>query len=312
MENVVIIWSWPAWRTAAIYTGRAMLNPLMFEWFMAWWLPAWWQLTTTTDVENFPWFPESIWWFELVQKMRDQSIKYWARIETKTVDKVDLSSNPFKVFVWDNVIETKSIIISTWATAKKLWIPWESKFWMKWVSCCAVCDWWLPMFRDKHIVVVWWWDVAMEDALYLTHFASKVTILVRRDVLRCSKIVHERVLQESKIEIKYNTQAIEILWDDKMTWIKILNNKSNEESILDCWWLFYAIGHTPNTEFLQWQLELLDSGHIKTKPGTTETSIPWVFAAWDVQDPIYRQAIVSAGTWAMAWIQVERFLKGIK
>ena len=193
MENVVIIWSGPAGRTAAIYTARALLNPLMFEWFMAGGLPAWGQLTTTTDIENYPWFPDGIGGFELVNRMRQQALKFWARIETKTVDKVDLSSTPFKVFVWDDVIETKSIIVTTWATPKRLGILWEAKFWKRWISCCAVCDGGLPMFRDKHLVVIGWWNVAMEDALYLTNFASKVTILVRRDVLRCSKLIHERV-----------------------------------------------------------------------------------------------------------------------
>lgn len=308
MENVVIIWSGPAWRTAAIYTGRAQLQPLMFEWFMAWGLPAGWQLTTTTDVENFPGFPTGISGFELVQKMREQAINCGARIQTKTVDKVDLSSQPFKVFVWNDVIETKTIIITTGATAKKLWIPWEAKYRWKWVSCCAVCDWWLPVYRDKHIVVIWWWDVAMEDAMYLTNFASKVTILVRRDVLRCSKVMHERVLNESKIEIKYHTEALEVLWDENITWLKIINNQTNEESILECGWLFYAIWHTPNVEFLDGQLELLESWHIKTKPWTTETSVPWVFAAGDVQDPVYRQAITSAWTGCMAGLQAERYI----
>jgi len=311
MENVVIIWSGPAWRTAAIYTGRALLNPLMFEWFMAWGLPAGWQLTTTTDIENFPWFPDWIWGFELVNRMRQQAIKFGARIETKTVDKVDLSSKPFKVFVWDQVIETKSIIVTTWATPKRLGIPGEVRFWKRGISCCAVCDWGLPIFRDKHIVVIWWWNVAMEDALYMTNFASKVTILVRRDVLRCSKVMHERVLQEPKIEIMYNTEAKKVLWEDSMTWLEIINNKTNETSTLECQWLFYAIWHTPNTEFLQWQLELLESGHIKTKPGSTETSVPWVFAAWDVQDPEFRQAITSAWTGAMAWLQAEKYVNWI-
>lgn len=314
MENVVIIWSGPAGRTAAIYTARALLNPLMFEWFMAWWLPAWWQLTTTTDIENFPGFPDWIWWFELVDRMRKQALKFGARIETKTVDKVDLSCRPFKVFVWDQIIETKSIIVTTWATPKRLWILWEVKFWKRWISCCAVCDWWLPMFRDKHLVVIWWWNVAMEDALYLTNFASKVTILVRKWewMLRCSKVIHERVLQEPKIEIMYHTEAKKILWEDSMIWLQIVNNETNEESVLECQWLFYAIWHTPNTAFLNWQLELLESWHIKTNPATMETSVPWVFAAWDVQDPVFRQAITSAGTWAMAWLQVEKYIMWIE
>ena len=153
----------------------------------------------------------------------------------------------------------------------------------------------------------------MEDALYLTNFASKVTIMVRKweGQLRCSNVIYQRAVQDPKIEIMYHTEAKKVLWEDKMTWLQIINNEINEESEFACEWMFYAIGHTPNTEFLEWQLELLDSWHIKTNPMTMETSVPWVFAAWDVQDPVYRQAITSAWTWAMAWLQVEKFIKWI-
>lgn len=311
MENIIIIWSGPAGHTAAIYTAKAMLNPLMFEWFMAGWVAAWWQLTTTTTIENFPWFPNGIDWFQLMSDMRQQSINSWTRIETKTVDKVDLSSQPFKVTVWNDILEAKSLIIATWATAKRMWLLWESKYRGRWVSACAICDWGLPIYRDKHIIVIWGGDAAMEEAIHLTHFASKVSIVVRRDVLRASKIMQERAINNPKIQILRNTEPKEILWEENgnMTWLKIRNNKTNEESILEASGLFYAIWHKPNTDFLDGQLELDEAGYIVTKPWTTETSVPGVFAAWDVQDKKYRQAITSAGTGCMAALESERYLQ---
>ncbi len=309
MENVVIIWSGPAGHTASIYTAKAMLKPLMYEWFMAWGIAAGWQLTTTTIIENFPGFPDGIDGFTLMNNMRQQSINSGTRIETKTVDKVDLSSSPFKVFVWEDTIEAKTLIIATWATAKRMWLLWEARFRSRGVSACAICDGWLPIFRDQHIAVIWWGDAAMEEAIHLTHFASKVSVIVRRDELRASKVMQERAKSNSKIDFLRNTEVKEILWDDVMTWLKIFNNKTNEESVLEVKWLFYAIWHKPNTDFLDWQLELDEAGYIITKPGTTETSVPWVFAAWDVQDKKYRQAITSAGTGAMAALEAERYLQ---
>lgn len=310
MENVIIIWSGPAWHTSAIYTGKALLEPLMFEWFMAWGIAAWWQLTTTTTIENFPGFPDGIDWSQLMHNMRQQSINSGTRIETKTVDKVDLTTNPFKVYVWENVFEAKSLIIATGATAKRMWLLWEARYRGRGVSACAICDWGLPIFRNQHIVVIWWWDAAMEEAIHLTHFASKVTVLVRRDELRASKIMQERAKSNPKIEFLWNTEAKEILWENSwnMTWLKIINNKTNAESVLEAKWLFYAIWHTPNTRFLEGQLDLDDAGYIITKAWSTQTSIPWVFAAGDVQDKKFRQAITSAGTGCMAALEAEKYL----
>ncbi len=310
MENVIIIWSGPAWHTSAIYTSKALLNPLMFEWFMAWGIAAWWQLTTTTTIENFPGFPDGIDGSQLMYNMRQQSINSGARIETKTVDKVDLSSSPFKVYVGGEIFEAKSLIIATGATAKRMWLLWEANYRWRGVSACAICDWWLPIFRDQHIVVIWWGDAAMEEAIHLTHFASKVTVLVRRDELRASKIMQERAKSNPKIEFLWNTEAKEILGENgwNMTWLKIVNNKTNTESVLEAKWLFYAIWHTPNTSFLDGQLELDEAGYIVTKPWSTQTSVPGVFAAWDVQDKKFRQAITSAGTGCMAAIEVEKYL----
>jgi len=313
MENVIIIWSGPAGHTAAIYTAKAMLKPIMYEGFMAGGISAWWQLTTTTTIENFPWFPEGIDWFKLMNDMRQQSLNSWTKIETKTVDKVDLSSEPFKVYSWSDMVETKTLIIATWATAKRMWLPWEVKYRGRWVSACSICDGWLPMFRDQHIIVIWWGDAAMEEATHLTHFASKVSVLVRRDELRASKAMQERAMKNPKIEFLRNTQAREIIWEEwwNMTWLKIFNNKTNEESLLEAKGLFYAIWHTPNTWFLDEQLELDEAGYIITKPGTTQTSVPGVFAAWDVQDKKYRQAITSAGSWCMAALEAEKYLLAI-
>ena len=307
MEKVIIIWSWPAWHTAAIYAARANLKPLMFEWFMAWWMAAWWQLTTTTIVENFPWFPDWIDGTQLMMNMRQQSLNSWTRIETKTVDKVDLSQKPFRVFVWDDIIETKSIIIATWATAKRLNVKWEDLFRQKWISACAVCDGWLPMFRNQPIIVIWWGDVALEEAIHLAHFASKVFVIVRRDILRASKVMQDKIMANKKIEFVWNSEVQEVYGNQFLEWA-LIKNKNWIESKIECSWLFYAIGHVPNTEFLWWQLELDESWYIKTVAWTTKTSVEWVFAAGDVQDKKYRQAITSAWTWCMAALEVEAFV----
>ncbi len=310
IENVIIIWWWPAWNTAWIYTWRAMLNPILFEWFMAWWIPAWWQLTTTTDIENFPWWPEWILWAELMKKIRQQAINSWTKILTKTIDKINFNKYPFEVFSWNNSFLTKSIIIATWSIAKRLHIKWETTYRQRWVSACAVCDWWLPMFRNKHLIVIWWWDSAMEEANYLTNFASEVSILIRWEELKASKFMQEKIKKNKKIKIIKNTESIELLWKDHiLSWIKVKDTKTNKERIIECAWVFYAIWHRPNTEFLKWQVELDENWYIITKAWTTQTSVKWVFACWDVQDKIYKQAITSAWTWCMAWLEVEKFLR---
>lgn len=309
IENLIIIGSGPAGHTAAIYTARANLKPLMFEWFMAWGIAAGWQLTTTTVIENFPGRPDGIDGNELMNRMRQQSINSWTRVETKTVDKVDLSSSPFKVYVGSNVLETKSIIISTWATAKRMWVVWENVYWQKWISACATCDWALPIFRDKTLIVIGGGDSAMEEATHLTHFASKVIIIVRKDILRASVAMQEKVKANPKIEFMRNTEAIEAVGDWKfLTGVKVINNQTKEETLVGCAGLFYAVGHTPNTAFLQGQLETDEVGYIITKPWTTQTSVPGVFAAGDVQDKLYRQAITAAGSGCMASIEVNKYL----
>lgn len=309
MEKVIIIWSGPAWHTAAIYAARANLNPIMFEGFLAGGVAAGGQLTTTTEIENFPGFV-SIGGPELMMKMREQSIHAGATIITKTVDKVDLSAHPFKVYVWDDTYETQTIIVATGATAKRLHLPGEETYRQRGISACAVCDGWLPIFRNKNLVVIWWWDTACEEASFLTKFANKVTLLVRRDELRASKAMQQRVFDNEKIEILWNTEWKEVVWDgNMMTGIIVTNNKTNEETTLDAGWLFYAIGHMPNTWFLGGQIQLDDTGYITTKPWTTQTNVPGVFAAGDVQDKKYRQAITSAGTGCMAAMDAEHWIQ---
>ena len=310
-HNVIIIGSWPAGYTAWIYASRAMLDPLLFEWFMAGGIAAWGQLTTTTTVYNYPWFPDGIDWPELMLKMRKQALNQWVEILTKTVDCVDFTTRPFKVFVGGDVYLAKSVILATWAVANKLWVPWEDEYWQRWISTCAICDWGLPMYRNKRLLVVWWWDAALEEAAYLTKFASEVCLLVRRDVFRGSQAMQQRVLLNEKIKILWNTEVVEALWDGKqLQRVKAINNKTNEKFEIECAWLFYAVWHKPNTDFLVWQVELDENWYVKTVPWTKKTSIEWVFAAWDVMDFKFRQAVVAAWTGCMAAMEAERYLRG--
>ena len=308
MENVVIIGSGPAAHTAAIYAGRAKLNPLLYEGLLAGGVAAGGQLTTTTEVENYPGFPEGISGPELMVKMREQSIKCGTRIKTLTVDKIDLKSRPFKIFAGSDEVQTKSIIIATGATAKRMNVPGEEKLWQKGISACAVCDGALPIFRNKVLVVVGGGDSAVEESTFLTKYASKVIVLVRRDVLRAAHVMQDRLFSNKKIEIKFNTVLVEVLGEKAVSSVKVKNTKDNKESTIDAGGLFYAIGHLPNASFLNNQLELDEAGYVKTKPGTTKTSIEGVFACGDVQDKIYRQAVTAAGSGCMAALDAERYL----
>ena len=308
-KKVIIVGSGPAGHTAAIYAGKALLEPLMFEGFMAGGIAAGGQLTTTTVIENFPGFPTGIDGSELMMQMRQQSLNSGAQIQTLTVDSVDLSSKPFKVNVGNETYTTDALIIATGATAKRMGIKGEAEFWQKGISACAICDGGLPIFRNKKIVVIWGGDAAMEEAIHLTHFANKVIVLVRRDTLRASKAMQERALNNPKITFMRNTEAEEAHGDKLLTGISVINNKTGEKSLIECSGLFYAIGHQPNTSFLNGQLELDEAGYILTKPGTTRTSVAWVFAAGDVQDKKYRQAITSAGSGCMAALEAEKYLQ---
>ena len=308
-KKVIIVGSGPAGHTAAIYAGKALLEPLMFEGFMAGGIAAGWQLTTTTVIENFPGFPTGIDGSELMMQMRQQSLNSDAQIQTLTVDSVDLSSKPFKVNVGNDTYTADTLVIATGATAKRMGLKGETEFWQKGISACAICDGGLPIFRNKKIVVIWGGDAAMEEAIHLTHFASEVVVLVRKDTLRASKAMQERALNNPKITFMRNTEAEEALGDKFLTGVSVINNKTGEKSLIECAGLFYAIGHQPNTAFLNGQLELDEAGYILTKPGTTQTSVAGVFAAGDVQDKKYRQAITSAGSGCMAALEAEKYLQ---
>ncbi|RAP37181.1 thioredoxin-disulfide reductase [Candidatus Marinamargulisbacteria bacterium SCGC AAA071-K20] len=306
-RKVVIIGSGPAAHTAAIYAARAELNPLMFEGEMAGGVAAGGQLTTTTEVENFPGYKE-ISGPELMMKMRDQAEHCGAELLMKTVHKVDLSKKPFMVY-WDKeTVAADCVIIATGATAKRMGIPGEEKYWQKGMSACAVCDGALPLFRNKPLVVIGGGDSACEEATFLTKFASKVVLLVRRDELRASKVMQERTKNNDKIEILWNTEALEAKGENLLTHVHIKNNKTGEEKDIEANGLFYAIGHTPNTSFLEKQVECDETGYIITTPGTANTSVSGVFACGDVQDKRYRQAITAAGSGCMAALDAEQFL----
>lgn len=309
VEKVIIIGSGPAGHTAAVYAARADLNPLMFEGFMAGGVAAGGQLTTTTDVENYPGFPEGIMGPELMDQMRAQSIRFGTRIKTETVDSVDLSQRPFAVTAGSTTWHAETVILATGATAKRLGLPGEKTYWQRGMSACAVCDGALPIFRNKPLVVIGGGDSACEEASYLAKFGSTVTLLVRRDELRASKAMQKRVLENEKITILWNTNALEVLGDGTlMNQVRVKNNKTNEETVLDASGLFYAIGHEPNTAFLNGQVATDETGYIITSGDSMATNVPGVFACGDVQDKTYRQAITAAGTGCMAALEVERFL----
>ena len=312
MEKVIIIGSGPAAHTAAIYTARANLRPLMFEGMMAGGIAAGGQLTTTTEIENFPGFPESINGQELMIKMREQSIKCGATIKTRTVSKVDLSARPFKIFADSDEYEADSIIIATGATAKRLGLPGEERLWQRGVSACAVCDGALPIFRNKPLAIIGGGDSAVEEATHLTKYASKVYIIHRRDQLRASKAMQKRAFENKKIEVGWDSIPLEILGEQMVSGLKVKNVKTEKEKVLEITGLFYAVGHKPNTDFLNNQLDLDETGYIKTIPGTTNTNIEGVFACGDVQDKVYRQAVTAAGTGCMAALEAEKYLETLQ
>lgn len=307
INKVIIVGSGPAGHTAAIYTARALLEPIMFEGEMAGGVAAGGQLTTTTEVENYPGFKE-ISGPELMMKMREQAEHCGTEFHTKTVTKLELSSRPFKVHWNDQVSEAETLIIATGATAKRLHIKGEDVYWQKGISACAVCDGALPIFRNKPLVVIGGGDTAVEEATFLSKYASKVTVLVRRDELRASKVMQKRMLADPKIEVLWNTEALEAVGEGLLTHLNIINNKTNEETKIEANGLFYAIGHKPNTEFLDGQIDCDETGYIKVTPGTTQTNVPGVFACGDVQDKVYRQAVSAAGTGCMAALEAERFI----
>ena len=308
VENVVIIGSGPAGHTAAIYAARAVLNPVMYEGFMAGGVAAGGQLTTTTEVENFPGFPSGIDGPALMQLMREQSINSGARIVTETVESVDLSEAPYEVRLASGNIPTKTIIIATGATAKRLDVTGTDRLWQRGISACAVCDGALPVFRDKPLFVVGGGDTAAEEATYLSRFGSSVTMLVRRDVMQASKAMQQRVADNQKVIVRWSSTLEEVRGDPLLREVVVRDVASGDTETLPAGGLFFAIGHQPNTEFLDGQLEMDDTGYLITSGTSTATSKPGVFACGDVQDKVYRQAVTAAGTGCMAALEAERFL----
>ena len=307
IERVVIIGSGPAGHTAALYTARANLTPVMFEGFSAGGIPGG-QLMITTEVENYPGFPEGIQGPALMEALRKQSLRFGTRIFTEDVVKVDLATRPFSVSSAERTIMTQALIVATGATAKRLKLPNESRLWNRGISACAVCDGALPIFRSKVLVVVGGGDSAAEEATFLTKFASKVYLVHRRSQLRASKIMQERVLKHQKIEVIWNTVVTDILGDDVVSGISLRNVTTNQVREVFCSGVFYAIGFTPNTSCFAGQLTLDTDGYLVTQPGSTHTLVPGVFACGDVQDKKYRQAITAAGRGCMAALDCERWL----
>ena len=301
-EKLIIIGSGPAGYTAAIYAARAMLNPLMFEG-----LQPGGQLMLTTEVENFPGFPDGIQGPEMMPLFKKQAERFGTRIVSDNVVSVDFSARPFVVKTADKEFSAESVIITTGASAKWLGIPGEKEYSGRGVSACATCDGFF--FRDKKVLVSGGGDAAMEEANFLTRFATSVTVFVRGSELRASKIMAERCMKNPKITFVFDTSITEVTGDGtKMTGVKTLNNKTNVAGTADADGLFVAIGHKPNTDIFQGQIALDEKGYVTLKTGTQATSVDGVFAAGDVADHVYRQAITAAGTGCAAALEAERWL----
>jgi thioredoxin reductase (NADPH) len=307
MYDIIILGSGPAGYTAALYSSRAFLKTLMFTGFE----PGG-QLTTTTDVENYPGFPQGIQGPILMEEMKKQVERFGAEIKAENATKVDFTTRPFKVFAGDNYYQAKSVIISTGASAKYLGLESEKKLMGKGISACATCDGFF--FKGKEVVVIGGGDTAMEEATFLTRFATKVTIIHRRDIFRASKIMLERARKNPKIQILTNKVIEEVLGQDKVEGVRLKDMLSGKSEELRTQGFFLAIGHEPNTKFLYCQVGLDDKGYIIVEQNSvlepqTKTSIEGVFAAGDCVDPRYRQAVVAAGMGCMAAMDAQKWLE---
>ncbi|MGL4539580.1 MAG: thioredoxin-disulfide reductase [Candidatus Rhabdochlamydia sp.] len=306
--KLVIIGSGPAAFTAAIYAARANLQPIVFEGFSSG--PVGGQLMTTTEVENFPGFPEGITGPELMERTRKQAVRFGTEILTEDVIAVELKERPFIVKGRRTVIQADAIVIATGATARRLNVPGagDKEFWQKGVTACAVCDGAAPIFRNQDLYVIGGGDSAVEEAIFLTKYAKKVFLVHRREKLRASEIMADRAKKHPKVELIWNHELARIEGDKVVRKVVLKNVKTNQESAFSAGGVFFAIGHDPNTKFLQNQLRLKENNYIYVDPGTSKTSIEGVFAAGDVHDHIYRQAVTAAGTGCMAALDAERWL----
>lgn len=309
-KKVVIIGSGPAGYTAAIYTARANLEPLVYEGFFT---GPGGQLMTTTEVENYPGFPEGVTGPELMERLRKQALRFGTTILSEDVQSVDFSKSPYTIVGAQTTVQAHSVIIATGASANRMDIPGgrDGEFWQKGVTACAVCDGAAPIFRNKPLFVIGGGDSAVEEAVFLTKFGSKVYIVHRRDQLRASKIMQQRALNHPKIEILWDSVITKIDGDTVVRSVVIENVKTKQSHVMEAGGVFFAIGHTPNTAFLNGQVALHDNGYIKVEPGSTKTSVNMVFAAGDVFDHVYRQAITAAGSGCMAAIEAEHALTAL-
>ena len=302
ITNLLIIGSGPAGYTAAIYAARANVQPILFQGIQ----PGG-QLTITTEVENYPGFPNGVQGPELMEFFEKQAVNMGANCRYGMIDKVDFSTQPYKAWVAEEVyIEAKSIIICTGASAKWLGIPSETKYNGYGVSACAVCDGFF--FKGQEVAIVGAGDTAAEEALYLSKICSKVHLLIRKDKMRASKIMQDRLFKTANIKIYWNTETDEILGEKKVNGVRIYNTISKEKTIIPITGFFVAIGHQPNSSLFKDFIDMDENGYINTKPGTTQTNLPGIFAAGDIQDTHYRQAITAAGTGCMAALEAERYL----
>jgi thioredoxin reductase (NADPH) len=303
-RKVVIVGSGPAGLTAATYAARGNLEPIVIEG-----IAAGGQLMLTNDIENFPGFPDAITGPELMTKMREQAARFGAEYVTADADRVDFSERPFGVWVGDDEYRADALIVSTGAKARMLGLPSEEALLGKGVSTCATCDGFF--YREKPLAIVGGGDSAMEEATFLTKFATKVTVVHRRDELRASKIMQERAFANPKIDFKWNTVVDHVVGNGSVEALELSDTVTGEKSRLEVDGLFIAIGHDPNTGLFPGQLDLDDEGYILTEPNSTRTSVDGVFAAGDVQDHTFRQAITAAGSGCMAAMEAERYLEAL-